>query len=171
VDAGGNVLLGSSGAAVGAELGDEISRQVEESLSAIDLEAIGRQVGEEMEAAMSRLRVKLEGVDWNRIGHQAERAVEQAMDRMQRDMDRMVERATRYQARWEQKAEKEARRQERRARKDPETRTWQTEVAEEKSPAGEPQPDPDDERLTVLRMVEQGQITPEEAEMLLDALI
>jgi hypothetical protein len=37
---------------------------------------------------------------------------------------------------------------------------------------GEPIPEPDleEERLTILRMVEQGQVTPEEAEMLLDAL-
>jgi hypothetical protein len=34
----------------------------------------------------------------------------------------------------------------------------------------EPEPDLDEERLSILRMVEQGQISPEEAEMLLDAL-
>ena len=31
-------------------------------------------------------------------------------------------------------------------------------------------PATDEERLSILRMVEQGQISPEEAEMLLDAL-
>jgi hypothetical protein len=170
VEARGNVLLGGTGAAVGAELGDEISRQLEESLRAVDLEAIGRQVGEEMEAAMSRLSVKLESVDWDRIGRQAERAVEQAMKRMQRDMDRMVEKAARYQSRWEQKAEREVRRQERRARKDPEEGAWETGGSAEAVVDREPGLDLDDERLSVLRMVEQGQITPEEAEMLLDAL-
>ena len=34
----------------------------------------------------------------------------------------------------------------------------------------EPGPDLDEERLSILRMLEQGQIAPEEAEMLLDAL-
>jgi hypothetical protein len=170
VEARGNVLLGGAGAAVGAELGDEISRQLEEGLRAIDLEAIGRQVGEEMEAAMSRLSVKLESVDWDRIGRQAERAVEQAMQRMQRDMDRMVEKAARYQTRWEQKAEREVRRHERRARKASEKGAWETEGSAEATVDREPEPDLDDERLSILRMVEQGQITPEEAEMLLDAL-
>ena len=33
-----------------------------------------------------------------------------------------------------------------------------------------PMPDLDEERLSILRMVEQGQITPQDAEMLLDAL-
>ena len=38
-------------------------------------------------------------------------------------------------------------------------------------PAGEPEPSLDEERLSILKMVEQGQITPEEAEMLLDVLV
>jgi len=33
-----------------------------------------------------------------------------------------------------------------------------------------PEPAREEERLAILRMVERGQITPEEAEMLLDAL-
>jgi hypothetical protein len=35
----------------------------------------------------------------------------------------------------------------------------------------EPGPNLDEERLSILRMLEQGQIAPEEAEMLLDALL
>ena len=34
----------------------------------------------------------------------------------------------------------------------------------------EPGPDLDEERLSILRMLEQGQISPQDAEMLLDAL-
>jgi hypothetical protein len=41
----------------------------------------------------------------------------------------------------------------------------------ESGPPVEPAPDLDEERLSILRMVEQGQISPEEAEMLLDALV
>jgi hypothetical protein len=178
VEAKGNILLGGGPSTIGADLGEEISRQVEEGLQAIDLEAIGRQVGEEMEAALSRLRVKLEGVDWDRIGHQAEQAVEAAMDRMQRDMDRMVDKAAQHQEKVERKAEKEARRRERVARKQYKERQppsqpaagagdWPSGQAQE--PA-RPDSDLDDERLSILRMVEQGQINPEEAEMLLDAL-
>ncbi|MFC2037448.1 hypothetical protein ACFLYD_05705, partial [Chloroflexota bacterium] len=180
VEAKGNILVGGTELAIGAELGTEISRQVEESLRAIDLEAIGRQVGEEMEAAMSRLRVKLETVDWERLGVQAQQGVERAMDRMQRDMDRMVEKAARHQERLERKAEREAHRQERMEHKaqrkaqrrdgaqvDVAVQDWS---ANEDTGSVEPGPDLDEERLSILRMVEQGQITPQEAEMLLDAL-
>jgi hypothetical protein len=183
VEAKGNVLLGGDHAAAAADrgLGDEISRQVEESLRAIDLEAIGRQVSEEMEAAMSRLRVKLESADWERIGLQARRAVEQTMERMQRDMDRLAEKAAHHQEWLERQAEREARRQERWERKLEKAAQGRqqaagAEVAERKEkeaaePAGvEPEPGLEEERLSILQMVEQGQITPEEAEMLLDAL-
>jgi hypothetical protein len=178
VEAKGNIMLGGGPSTVGAELGEEISRQVEESLQAIDLEAIGRHVGEEMEAAMSRLRVKLEDVDWDRIGRQAQQAVAVAMDRMQRDMDRMVDRAAHHQQKVECKVQREARRQERMERKQHKEghdrmrsgagrEEWPPESTYE---AVEPEPELDDERLSILRMVEQGQITPTEAEMLLDAL-
>jgi len=176
VEAKGNVLLSGGRPGVGAGIGEEISRQVEEGLQTIDLEAIGRQVGEEMESAMSRLRVKLEDVDWDRVGHQAEQAVELAMDRMQRDMDRMVGKAAQHQEKVEHKAQKEARRRERKESR--QRREWQEgPAAEAQDPPAETayeaagsESDLDDERLSILSMVEQGQINPEEAEMLLDAL-
>ena len=176
VEAKGNILLGGGQGGIGADLGEEISRQVEEGLQAIDLEAIGRQVGEEMEAAMSRLRVKLEDVDWDRVGRQAEQAVEMAMDRMERDMDRMVGKAAQHQEKVERKAEREARRRERQERRgrggwqEEPAATAQDPPAKAAYEATEPESDLDDERLSILRMVEQGQINPEEAEMLLDAL-
>jgi hypothetical protein len=202
VEAGGNVMLGG-GRPPFADMGEEISRQVEESLHtidwegmgrqveeslrAIDLEAIGRQVGEEMEAAMSRLQVKLEGVDWDRVGHRTQRTVERAMERMQRDMDRLVvkaergrERLERMAEREERIAEREARRRERLERKlrraAQRLHEHDVQVDVEGWPGGanveavESGPDLDEERLSILKMVEQGQITPEEAEMLLDAL-
>jgi hypothetical protein len=166
VEAKGNVLLGGDRVVAGAGLGEEIGRQVEESLRAIDLEAIGRQVSEEMEAAMSRLRVKLESADWERIGFQAQQAVEQAMERMQRDMDRLAEKAARHQERAERKQQRAARGRQQAAETG--TAGWQEEAPA--SAGMEPGPDLEEERLSILRMVEQGQITPEEAEMLLDAL-
>jgi hypothetical protein len=180
VEAEGNVLLAGGLRPVATGLGEEISRQVEESLRAIDLEAIGQQVSEEMEAAMTRLRVKLEGVDWERIGHRTQDAVQQAMERMRRDMDRMVEKATRHQERVERRAEWDRRRAERLHRRtrgapphqpdegvDAEAQDWQVEGAPD---GAEPELNLDEERLSILRMVEQGQISPEDAEMLLDAL-
>jgi hypothetical protein len=165
VEAKGNVVLGSAQPSVGANLGDEISRQVEESLSAIDFEAIGRQVSEEMEASMSRLRVKLEGVDWERLGSQAQHAVERAMGQIQRDVDRMADRAAKQQVRWERKEERRVHRQRQRQSADA---VFQP--VEEDAEPEHPEWDVEEERLSILRMVEQGQISPEEAEMLLDAL-
>lgn len=175
IEAKGNIVVSGGEASFGAELGEEISRQVEESLRAIDLEAIGRQVSEEMETALSRLRVKLEGVDWARLGLKTQETIEQAMDRMQRDLERWSEKAARHQERVERKAEQHARRAERMEqrlqRAAQRLQEEESEVeAEEFYEAPEPGPDLDEERLSILRMVEQGQISPEEAEMLLDAL-
>jgi hypothetical protein len=185
IQASGNVMLGGGGpeasAGIGTDLGDEISRQIDASLQAIDLEAIGHQVSEEMDAAMSRLQVKLESVDWERIGTQSQRAVERAMEQMRRNMDRMVEKAARHQEKVERKVEREQRRLERLERKRQPAagreHGAQMDLGDQSAEAAygdggpvEPGPDLDEERLSILRMVEQGQITPEEAEMLLDAL-
>jgi hypothetical protein len=176
IQAGGNVIIGDRKSASGADLGEEISRQVNESLEGIDFEAIGRQVSEEMESALSRLRVKLESVDWERMGTRAQQAVERAMERMEHNMDRAMEQVARQQERMQRYAEREARRRERyenyahrRAqRADPD---WEEEMqAEAGTPDSSGGPNLDDERLSILKMVEQGQISIEEAEMLLDAL-
>lgn len=172
IEAKGNILLGGCGPAIGVELGDEISRQVDESLQAIDLEAIGRQVSGEMESAMSRLQVKLESVDWERIGLQTQDSVEKAMEQMRRNMDRVVEKAARQQEKLDRKLERERQRQARAERRH--RSEGQVEVSgmaqEEAYESLEPEPDLEEERLSILRMVEQGQISPGEAEMLLDAL-
>jgi hypothetical protein len=151
VEAKGNITVGGGQPGVAADLGEEIARQVEEGLGTIDLDAIGRQVGEEMEAAISRLQVKLDGVDWERLGHQAQQGVERALTRIQREVDRMADKAERQQAPGRVS--------------DAEARSMEA----TNSPA-DPGPDLDEERLSILRMVEQGTISPQEAEMLLDAL-
>ncbi|HSR29540.1 MAG TPA: hypothetical protein VLY63_03175 [Anaerolineae bacterium] len=168
IEAKGNIMLGGGSSEVGADLGAEISRQIEESLEAIDFEAIGRQVSGEMDAALSRLQVKLESVDWEQMGARSQQAVERAMEQMRLNMDRMVEKAARHQARVERRMEREQRRadpmEHRRRHK------AQVQEDEESYEPLEPEPNLDEERLSILRMVEQGQISPEEAEMLLDAL-
>ena len=184
VEAAGNITLTGGEATISVELGEDISRQIGEGLQALDLEAIGQQVSAEMEAALSRLQVKLEGVDWERIGVRTQQSVERAMEQMRRNMDRMTEKAARHQERLEQKMERERRRYEERARRHAEEAAqphavevdvpdWpaaETAGVEETYEPAEPGPGLDEERLSILRMVEQGQITPEEAEMLLDAL-
>ncbi len=172
IEAGGNVVVSHSEGGAGDDLAGEIARQVEESLRAIDLDVLGRQVSDEMEAALSRLRVKMQGVNWDRIGLQGQQTIERAMDRMQENLDRLAEKSARQ-------VEKQLRRQERMESRV--SRAWERGAFAagqhpphdfEMGDQGEPIPEPDleEERLTILRMVEQGQVTPEEAEMLLDAL-
>lgn len=172
IEAGGNVLISSREFSGETDRAEEIARQVEESLRALDLDAIGRQVSDEMEAALSRLRVKLQGVNWDQVGLQSQEAIERAMARMQQNLDRLAERGAR-------EVEKQIRRQERLARKlNQSAERWSPAASPREATEWEvqdagttaPEPDREEERLTILRMVEQGQITPEEAEMLLDAL-
>lgn len=172
IEAKGNVLISSREDSRATDRAEEIARQVEESLRALDLDAIGRQVSGEMEAALSRLRVKLESVNWEQVGLQGQQAIEQAMARMQQNLDRLAERSAR-------EVEKQIRRQERLARKlNPSAERGSPAASPRPAPeweaqdagASAPEPDREEERLTILRMVEQGQIAPEEAEMLLDAL-
>ena len=180
IEARGNVILGGKEGAqveMGAEFAGEVARQLEEGLAAIDFDAIGQTVGAEMDEAMSRLQVKLESVDWDRVGARTQQAVDRAMERMQRDMDRMVATAERHQDRLEQRLERQKRRMERKARKlgTEEGRPAKVEIVVEGDAAedayeADPGSNLDEERLSILRMLEQGQIAPEEAEMLLDAL-
>jgi hypothetical protein len=93
----------------------------------------------------------------------------------------MVEKAARHQEKVERKMEREQRRLERLERRRQKGAGREPGVqADLGDPAAEAAytddgamelgPDLDEERLSILRMVEQGQISPEEAEMLLDAL-
>jgi hypothetical protein len=191
IDAGGNVVLrrGPSVSPVWGEgdaewdsfgqgLGEEISRQVQESLAAIDVEAISRQATEQIERAMARLRNKLESMDWERLGGQAQHAVERAMAQMQRDIDRLSEKTARQQERAARQAERAAERQQRRAGRatygewtvpPPPPGPFGPPPPPGRPPAPEP-PSFTEERMAILKMVETGKITPEEASKLLDAL-
>jgi hypothetical protein len=174
VEARGNIVLGSegSGVRIHVEVGDDVAREWEESLRGVNFEAIGQQVTQEMEAAMSRLRVKLETTDWQRFGSQAQQAVERAMQGLQRNMDRAAAKAARYEERAQRARERAARAAERQAgqnRAAAGEEDWQEGEPDSPTEAA-PVASVDEERLSILRMVEQGQITPQEAELLLDAL-
>jgi len=170
VEAGGNILVGISGQTTGAGLGEEISRQIEASLRAFDLQAVGEQISAEMDRAMSQLRSKLESVDWDRVGQQTQRSMERAMERMQREIDRVTEKAARRQEKLERMAERAAREKERMERTGSRVSGRWAAGASYAPFDEEPAPNLDQERLAILKMVEEGQIDPEEAEKLLDAL-
>lgn len=163
IEAGGNVMVSGKGPLIGEETRQEISRQVEESLRlmeeslrAIDLEALGQQVSAEMDRAMSKLQVKLADVDWENLGRRTQRSIERAMERVQRDIDRTIERSTRRQEKLERMAERAAHHAEH--------------LEHRRGGAARPWPDLDAERLAILKMLEQGTISAAEAETLLEAL-
>ena len=52
----------------------------------LNAQTVGRQVGQDLESALSRLRVKLESVDWDRIGSRTQQAVDRAMERFYRKL-------------------------------------------------------------------------------------
>ena len=183
----GNVQLGQwSGAEVEATewveelegLAQEIERQVDETLREVDFEALGREV----ESRMAWAQHRLESVDWERLGQEAQQAAEagiaQAQEAIQRALSRMEglrdERVTRSAASGENEEAAEG------TSLTPDVDEPSPAVEQTKgksavrvglharpTPAGEPT---DEERMAILRMVERGQITPDEGEMLLDAL-
>jgi ribosome-associated translation inhibitor RaiA len=165
LEAGGNILVGGKGPLVSVEVREEVSRQLEESLRlmedslrAIDFEAIGQQVSAEMDRAMAKLQVKLGEVDWENLGRRTQRSIERAMEHMQRDIDRAVERVARRQEKLERVAERAAYHRDFAHRGMGEPR------------AAQPAPDLDAERLEILKMLEEGKISAAEAETLLAAL-
>jgi len=163
IEAGGNILVSGKGPLISAGVREEVSRQLEESLRimeeslrAIDFEAIGQQISAEMDRAMAKLRVKLEGVDWESMGRRTQRSIERAMEHMQRDIDRATERVERRQEKLERLTERAAYHQPFEPRREPR--------------AAQPAPSLDAERLAILKMLEEGKISATEAETLLESM-
>jgi len=123
-------------------LAEEIEQQVDEALQGMDFEAIGREV----EARIAWAQRRLESVDWERLGREAQRAAEAGIAQAQEAIQRVLRRLE----------------------------AWRDEYAARKQAAAEAPSEAtiatDEERMAILRMVERGQITPDEGEMLLDAL-
>lgn len=145
-------------------LAEQIDRQVDEALHDVDFEAIGQEV----ETKLAQAQKRLDSVDWERLGREAQQAAEagiaQAQEAIQRVLTRMETWRDEHTA--DQRAESEVQ------------SGMATETVDAK-PGAEPHPHlgpiaageaTDEERMAILRMVERGQITPDEGEMLLDAL-
>ena len=130
-----------------AEAMTEMEARLAEDLSHIDSEEIRRRVERATERATERARQK------------AERMAERVTERARREAERQAERAR-------QKAEQMAERA--RLRAERAERRWQR--ASGQRPRPEREPATDEERLRVLRMVEEGKVTPEQAAELLAAL-
>ena len=121
-----------------------------------DLEGIGTVVEARVEEALSEIEERLNSVDSERLQLRIEQATEKAMRAAERAADRV-----------RREAEREAQRA--RIRAERAERRWKR-ASGRKSAAKETPQATEEERMRVLRMVEEGKITPEQAAELLSAL-
>jgi hypothetical protein len=146
------------------QIADQIGRQVEAQIA-----ALSRQLEDQMSELSSfagRAGVSPERMDqiMQRARETSERAAARAQEKMRRAQDKIERKMEAAQ----RKAEARARAAERRS-----GRSWGTSYSPSQAPAG-PQPvsEPvrDEERMLILRMLEEKKITLDEAERLLAAL-
>jgi len=156
--------LGSEFEGMANEIGEQVSRQVE-----AQMEMLGKQ----MEAQMSHLSTTLGTIGLSagateRIAQRAREAGERAAARAQERMQRAQERMQRKMEAAKRKAELRANFGERHTRSH-ERRSWEFQWPGS-SPESVSEPVSDDERLVILRMLEEKKISLEQAEALLAAL-
>jgi hypothetical protein len=145
-------------------LAEEIERQVEEALREVDFEAISR----EMESRMAQAQQRLESADWERLGRQAQQAAEAGIAKAQEAIQRALSRMEIWRDEYEARKPSPDEVREKAAAEEPKAEpTTGAGLPASPTPADEPT---DEERMAILRMVERGQITPDEGEMLLDTL-
>jgi hypothetical protein len=155
------------------EFGEQIAQQVEAQIHS-QMEAMTRNLNQQMSILSERLgQVGLSAEETDRI-------VEQAMRSSEHERERAEEKIRRAQEKLERKLEAQRQRAERRAQEmDRRTRrsTWKFEWPGPPMPPGPPKkPTPsrqdvtEEERLLILRMLEQKKISLEEADRLLSAL-
>ncbi len=138
-----------------------------------DLEGLGAQIEARVAEAMAEMEVRLAEslgrIDSEEIHRQVERATEQALraagragERARQEIERATDRARREAERARLRAERARLRAERAERR------WQRSSGRRPRPRQEPATD--EERLRVLRLVEEGKITTKQAADLLAAL-
>jgi len=183
VEAGGDISLaaearsattfGWEGSALNmSDFSEQITRQVESQIGQ-QMEEVTRRVQEQMERLSESL---------NRSGmspDEAHRVVEQAMRASERETARAQEKMRRAQEKLERKLEDAQRRAEQKARAEERSpwarprHTWGRSVSTPPPPSpppAAPGPVSEEERLMILRMLEQKKISLEEADRLLSAL-
>jgi hypothetical protein len=154
------------------DFGQQIARQVESQIQS-QMEEVTRNLNEQMEQLSSRLtQAGLSPEETERIVEQAMRNSERETTRAQEKMRRAQEKLERKLDAQRRKAESKAQAADRRSR-----RSWGFEWPS--PPPSPPPPQPpfagrnsatEEERLMILRMLEQKKITLEEADKLLSAL-
>lgn len=153
-------------------LGDEISQQVTQQIES-QMEFIESQLEETLANISGSVRgAGLTEEQAERIAQRAREASQRATARVQAKMQRAQEKINRKMAEVQRKAEQKAKAAERRSQQR-ERRSWGTEATPMQPRASSisaSDPISDEERLMILKMLEEKKITLEEAEQLLAAL-
>lgn len=158
-------VLGAGEASLEAQVGGNISLQPlepeegTESDFAAGLEGLGARIEEHIAAAMAEVGARLE----ESLSHIDDQAIRQ---RVERATEKTLRKAGQAAGQARQKAEQEAERA--RLRAERAERRWQR--ASGRKPRPEQEAATDEEHMRVLRLVEAGKVTPEEASDLLAAL-
>lgn len=159
--------FGEEFSGISDHFGEQIAQQIETQIES-QMDALSRELNEQMEKLSSNMgksglsEAEIEQI-MSRTRKESERAAERAQERMRRAQEKMEQKLEAARRRAEQKAQAAERRTQSRKR------SWNFEWAK-------PQPEPeksqvsDEERLMILRMLEQKKISLEEAEQLLSAL-
>lgn len=144
-------ILGAGEASLEAQVGGNVYLRPVEGFEfdfMADLEGLGAQIEAHIAEAMAELDTRLEEslsrIDSEGIRHRVERAAERVRRQAEREAERARLRAERAERRWRR--------------------------ASGRRPRPRREPVTDEERMRVLRLVEQGKITPEQAADLLAAL-
>lgn len=152
---------------LGETLSSQIQSQIAQHLSGIDMGELART---ELEKAMRKIESQAGKIERHAEEH-ARRAQEHARreaERAQERAQRQAERAQREVERAQERAQREMERAHRRMEPGREpTRRWNISINTQETSKSKASPE---EQLAILRMLQNGQITAQEAEMLLQAL-
>ena len=150
--------------------GPSIGRQIEAQIEA-QMENLNRQLSEQMANLNSLMgRSGLSPEEAERIMQRARETGERAAARSQEKMRRAQEKLERKLEAARRRSEMKAQAADRRSQARTGRRSWGTDWPSPPPPTSAKEPVSDEERLAILRMLEQKKITIEEAEQLLAAL-
>jgi hypothetical protein len=159
--------FGEEFSGISEQFSEQIAQQIETQIET-QIEALSRELNQQMDklsSTMGKSGLSEEEIEQilTHTRKESERATERAQERMRRAQEKMEQKLESARRRTEQKAQTAER------RSPPRKRSWNFDWAK-------PQPTPeksavsDEERLMILRMLEQKKISLDEAEQLLSAL-
>lgn len=159
--------FGEEFSGISDQFGEQIAQQIETQIGS-QMETLSRELNDQMEklsSSMGRSGLSEEEIEkiMARTRKESEKATERAQERMRRAQEKMEQKLEAARRRTEQKAQAAERRSQSRKR------SWNFDWAKPQ-PAPEKSQASDEERLMILRMLEQKKISLEEAEQLLSAL-